>query len=963
MNKCKKSLTSLTALLLAGAMFTPTLASCGKDKDKDDESKVSTYTYTDAFVTSPDTWNPHIYRTLDDGYPLDFTSNGLYEFFFNEDKTGYEIEPVMAAAEPEDVTAALKSESKWGIPSTATKGYAYKIKLNPNAKWDDGTPINADTYVDSMKLLLDPNYANYRASNYYTGSLVIKNAKAYAFNGLYSYNNAVCDSGYFNMPDITDTTGTVEAGAPTVEYDKDGVAWVSIALDDETEPVKHDVAMNLEDEECAWGAALSTYYYGGLAPYFWSDYYIAYAYEEGEETVDLTEAECETVVKKYFYTASDDSAPVEVTAEKDADGKVTYKFANGTALTADEARKVAPEYFFGTTAVQPTGYELPEGATDYYKELEKLENDEGMIQMTETAIGYLSNIIASLQTETIGATPEDYAKTAKEYAYYEWQEFCYYGKDYETIDFSNVGCYKSGEYEITLVLSKSLTGFYLLYNLSSNWLVKPDLYLANMKQDPTTKLWNSTYNTSVATSASYGPYKMTTYEEDKLMVFERNENWFGYSDERFEGMYQTTTIRSTYVKEASTRKDMFMKGELMTYGLQAEDYADYRMSDNFYTSPGTTIFFLVLYSNEKQLATVEKSKEGVNKTILANDDFREALSLCFDKDAFAAKISPSRSGAYSVVGSEDIWNPTSGEKYRDTTIAKEALAEYYGYKKSDNGKYTIESHPDDEFTLDQAVEAITGYNKELAKEKFLKAFEYWTNEGKYNKGDVVEIEYALSADNDFMTKTINELNAKIDEVLKGTDYEGKVKITKSAPLGNAWVTNLRNGTSQTSLCGWNGGMLDPFGSMLYYTEPSYDPYAKNWWATEKEELPITLPVGENGANEKITMTIQNWGLCLNGEMIEVDGKEYNFGYEQVDDNVRLTILAELEKAILATNYYIPLLQDGSGFLLTKKAQYALGPDDYNAVLGRGGIKYLTYLYDDAEWADYVADCGGTVDYK
>lgn len=958
MNKCKKSLTSLTALLLAGAMFTPTLASCGKDKSTDGKA---VYTYTDAFITSPDTWNPHIYRTLDDGYPLDFTSNGLYEFFFNEDKTGYEIEPVMAAAEPEDVTTALKSESKWGIPESAAKGYAYKIKLNPNAKWDDGTPINADTYVESMKLLLDPGYANYRASNYYTGNFVIKNAKAYAFNDMHAYVDSIVSEGYVNMPGITDTTGTVKAGNPTIEYDADGVAWVSIALDDEKEPVKHDIGLRLDDEDNDWGDVLTDLYEGGNEVYFWSNYYIVYAYESSDTTVTLTEAECATVVEKYFYTASEAADPVEVTAERDAEGNVTYKFEDGTALTAAEAEKVARKYFFGDTAVQPAGYELPEGATDYYKELEKLENDDGVIQMTETAIGYLSNIVASFHLGPT-ATVEDYASEAKEYAYYEWQEFCNFGTEYGKMDFSNVGCYKSGEYEITLVLSKSLTGFYLLYNLTSNWIVKPDLYLANMKQDPTTGLWNSTYNTSVATAASYGPYKMTTYEEDKLMVFERNENWFGYSDERFEGMYQTTVIRSTCVKEASTRKDMFMKGELMTYGLQAEDYADYRNSEDFYTSPGTTIFFLVLYSNEKQLATVEKAKPGVNKTILANDDFREALSLCFDKDAFAAKISPSRSGAFSVVGSEDIWNPTTGEKYRETTIAKEALAEYYGYQKGANGKYTI-AGSDKEYTLDQAVDAINGYNPALAKEKFLKAFDEWTKAGKYKDGDDVEIEYALSADSDFMTKTINELNAKIDEVLKGTQYEGKVKITKSAPAGNSWVDNLRNGTSQTALCGWNGGMLDPFGSMLYYTEPSYDPYAQNWWNTEKEEMTVTLPVGENGANVTLTMTIQDWGLCLNGEMIEVDGKEYNFGYEQVADEVRLTILAELEKAILATNYYIPLLQDGSGFLLTKKAQYALGPDDYNAVLGRGGIKYMTYLYDDAEWNAYVKSCGGTVNYK
>ena len=39
---------------------------------------------------------------------------------------------------------------------------------------------------------------------------------------------------------------------------------------------------------------------------------------------------------------------------------------------------------------------------------------------------------------------------------------------------------------------------------------------------------------------------------------------------------------------------MFLKGLLMGYGLQAEDFASYRNSDYVYFTPGSTIFFLIL---------------------------------------------------------------------------------------------------------------------------------------------------------------------------------------------------------------------------------------------------------------------------------------------------------------------------------------------------------------------------------
>ena len=153
---------------------TAALGGCGKGSDG-----VGEYTYRDVYETAPSTWNPHTYRTQDDAYVNGYTTLGLYDFFFNEDYSRYEVRPEMAAAEPIDVTERYKSDEKWGIPQDADSGYAYEIPLNPLAKWEDGTPINAETYVYSMQKLLDPELLNYRASNYYTGNLVIKNAEKY----------------------------------------------------------------------------------------------------------------------------------------------------------------------------------------------------------------------------------------------------------------------------------------------------------------------------------------------------------------------------------------------------------------------------------------------------------------------------------------------------------------------------------------------------------------------------------------------------------------------------------------------------------------------------------------------------------------------------------------------------------------------------------------------------------------
>lgn len=208
------------ALLLVMAMIVPAAVSCTSSENPDngdgtettdgsgdtsaaDDSgeklnvvefdKSKTYTYKDSVSTMATNWNPHTYETNDDAYPADFLRVGLYGFYFNdalhpvegkEDYKGYVIVPEMAASDPVDVTEKIKaSNPEFGIPESATKGYAYTIDLNQNACWEDGTPINADTYVYSMKQLLNPELLNYRATDYYANDLCIAGAENYANSG------------------------------------------------------------------------------------------------------------------------------------------------------------------------------------------------------------------------------------------------------------------------------------------------------------------------------------------------------------------------------------------------------------------------------------------------------------------------------------------------------------------------------------------------------------------------------------------------------------------------------------------------------------------------------------------------------------------------------------------------------------------------------------------------------------
>ena len=842
-NTMKKLLASVLAVMMVVSIVM-IFASCGETKPTDTTAEATTatqatettapervvevfegdFTYKDAVATMATNWNPHTYQTADDAYPADFLRVGFYGFVFNDEIhpvegkeafQGYKIIPEMAASMPVDVTEQIKaSNPEYGIPESATKGYAYTIDLNPNAVWQNGEKITADAYVYSMKRLLDPELLNYRAQDYITGTFIIANGANYYYQG---------------------TTAYIALGQTT------------------------------------------------------SDFLAA-----GGKVEDL-------FVDAYGFWNSDDS----------------YTDAEGNPL---------PQY---VSVLDETVYG---------------ENVDDAFSGKELYDTYLG---AGAPYESYSS---DYLATAVVYE--------------DGFSFDDVGIKKTGDYQILLVFGKSLAGFQLLYNLSSNWLVNETLYEANLSKVGETDAWASTYCTSVETTLSYGPYKLVSYQKDKSMRFERNETWYGYSDGQHiyvdpeDGktypMYQTTAIDCQVVAETATRKLMFLKGQLMTYGLQPEDLTEYRNSDYTYTSPSETIFFFI-FNGYKEAIDGREANEGFDTTkydlqTMTLKSFRQAVAVTYDKEAMCEALFPDCSGGYGLIGNMYIYDPDTGAKYRDTDQAKLALCEFYSV---DPSKFE---------SLDDAVDSITGYDPVAAKEYFGKAFTealeagFITDEDGDGKSDqIVRVEYCCSsAVTERLQKRIDYLNEKMADVTTGTPFEGKIEFYPSAPYGNDWSTKIRQGLSDTILAGWSGSALDPFGLSDLYVNPDRS-YDGKWFDATKVSVTMTVPV--NGTDTEVTLTLKEWSDALNGTTV----KDYNFGEDQATVETRLTILSKIESTVLQTYDYIPMLQDGSMFMLTQQAFYVI--EDYNPILGRGGITYLKYNYDDAAWDKYVAgQPDGTLSY-
>lgn len=579
-----------------------------------------------------------------------------------------------------------------------------------------------------------------------------------------------------------------------------------------------------------------------------------------------------------------------------------------------------------------------------WEELVALMDDDGLVPCNDETLAMLA------ATTTTNA---NWGETEA-----ELPNYLIYDAKYGEFDFANVGLYKSGDYQITIVLKQSLSGFNLLYALGSTWLVKCDAYDACIKTEETPGgiVYNNTYNTSVDTCWSYGPYIMDGYQTDKSMHFTKNENWYGYTDGehvfvdpengKTYNMYQTTDIDCQVVGEVATAKEMFLAGQLMTYGLQSDDYAAYGKSEFAHFTPGQAIYFIILNGHMNAIQSRETA-EGFDKTkydleMLTLESLHRALGLCYDKQAYCDEFSPAQSPAFGLIGDAYIYDPDTGAKYRDSEQAKKVLCDVYGI---DYTKFA---------SLDAAIDTITGYDPVAAKEWFAKAYTegiekgYITDTDGDGKSDqTIKITYALGGDtaaSEKMQKIIKWLTDKANEAAKGTGLEGKIQYEVSAPLGNDWSTQIKAGMKDVVLAGWNGSVMDPFNLMEVYTNSNYQ-YDAQWFNAQGVNMTLTI----NG--EEVTMNLYQWQKALVGTPVTAGEKTYNFGVGQVDQETRLEILAGLEKEILLGYNYLPFSQAGSYAMLSQKAFYVI--EDYNPVLGRGGVAYLRYNYDDAEWNEYV----------
>ena len=538
--------------------------------------------------------------------------------------------------------------------------------------------------------------------------------------------------------------------------------------------------------------------------------------------------------------------------------------------------------------------------------------------------------------------------------------------------FEDVGIIKVDDFTLDIVYNTKRVGYESQLNINLPLVYEP-LYESLLQEDDN-GLWSTTYGTSVDTYMSYGPYKLTKYVVDDIMVFERNYNWFGYQEEfsniygefvseidgQIHRQFETTRIVLKYEPDPEKREEMFLSGQLDQLVLNSDNYNKYKYSIRLNIEYGSATQYGIILSDYASLVKREAVLNGVeygegydgsiqqyNKTILTIKEFRQAINYAINRNYIIANLYPGGSPATSLYSNLIIADPDKGLAFNSFSETKEAICKYWGVKYG----------PGEEFTsLEDAYKSITGYNLNKARELVNIAVKKAIDAKLMGPNTIVRLDYCSANDADFDKKLYNIINECLINLFKGTLLEGKFIYDYNADFGSSIFDAMQSGLTDTVWgYGWTGSEFDPYYLFQVYCDAGSkdDPYQFDMWINRNTpEYNVTVEV--NGEN--MTYTVYEWYQILNGIHEELD-----FSYLEVDSNIRVKILAACELRVLQDYTYIPLVNQGSLHLLSHKCNY--GKVDYVFGMGYGGIRYLTYSYNDLDWEQYVASRGGNLSYS
>ena len=519
------------------------------------------------------------------------------------------------------------------------------------------------------------------------------------------------------------------------------------------------------------------------------------------------------------------------------------------------------------------------------------------------------------------------------------------------VSWDDVGIIKTGDYELVYITVSPTAdaNYYVPYNLSSTYLVYEPLWEAcktyyNSNGDKVSKdsadiaSISTNYCTTADTTMSYGPYKLTYFELDKQYTLERNDTWYGYKDGKHLGQYQTDKISVQVINKHETQLLAFLAGEVDGVSLQADDMAKYGSSDYVRYTPQS-------YTTKLTFNIDPASAASRGTQILTNANFRKGFSLAIDVNTFASSLTTGMPG-YGMLNTLYVYDPFTGASYRSTDGAKKALVELYGLTYGAGGDYE---------NLEDAYDAVTGYDLVGAREAMAKAYAEVKEEGLYND-EKVELEIRVYQSDDIYVKMFNFLKSALENACVGTGFEGKVTLKMT--VDEDYYDTMYSGGTDIIFTTWGGAAYSPYTILAQcYCDASDGSGNQMEYGFDTSKIPVTIKV--DGTD--FTASLQKWANWAAGDVdtfITARNGAQLAAFNDYDPATKADFYGKLEYAYLSFFVTTPIYYRSVASMVSQKGDYAV--KNYVDLVGFGGLAYFTYNYDDAAWDAYVK--AGSLNY-
>ena len=592
---------------------------------------------------------------------------------------------------------------------------------------------------------------------------------------------------------------------------------------------------------------------------------------------------------------------------------------------------------------------LPVNDTTLYRDLAVEDpNAEG----AWVSANYIYNQYGSetLMANSLVAIPVD-----NEHLDYKW--------DWQDDGNGGVGLVQVDDYTFDIILDNEIDDFYLHYKLTSNWLVHRETY--EKTKDEANGV--NRYNTgSVANTMSYGPYVLTSFEFDSHFTLARNENWYGYTDGKHNGQYSTTNLDYTYVSGETAKaqmKEMFMLGNLSDYTIDGTEWSTYGNSRYIMSEPESYAYQFFLATDRSQDFLEKESSASENHKVLGLSTFRKALSFSINRQSYITRFEPTSDIGLGLLNDLYIYNPDTGEAYRDTDAAKETILKAQDYYEKDGVWYNV--HDEAQGSLDDAYDSLTGFDLSHAADLMEQAYQEAVHEGIYD-GEPVVITYCTvgSGVSENLQALIDMINGMLADVIAACDQPTfksvSLKVQLYADEATYWEA-LKAGKMDLSFSAWGGSAMDPWG-IIYSCY--IDSANSNNFGFDSVAKGIGITINYNGKD--VAASLYDWAAWLYNAQSDNQYDKTNL-YEalgvavgEAEYDFKLEVLAQCELAQLQTYSNLPIFY--SYITSLRSAQYNNGSDYYvNNMIGYGGIRHIYYNYSDAQWSNFVQGHNGNLE--